>query len=71
MQKEMQIEIITVNTEFGTIDVEFEVLKEYPNEMKLLFSQDRLVIGQKMVNGKWKIGDSLDVFTLIHKFKLQ
>ena len=57
---------IEVKTAFGTVPVEFTIISEINkhNPIYALVAQNRLVVGQYMVNNCWKLSVPIDLMNI-------
>lgn len=57
---------IEVKSAFGTISVEFTIIAEINKHNKIygLIAQNRVVVGQYMVNNAWKLSVPIDLMSV-------
>jgi hypothetical protein len=61
----MQRIIVPINTTYGMAYIEFQIVKEYPNNTYLVYAQDRICVIRETSNGVWALSKSIDVLDII------
>jgi hypothetical protein len=56
---------IPINTAYGIADIEFQIIKEYPNNTYLVYAQDRICVARGASDGVWTLSESMNVLDLI------
>ena len=63
---------IEVKTTFGTVNVEFTIICEINKNNRVygLIAQNRVVVGQYMVDNSWRLSDPIDLMnvTILNTF---
>lgn len=58
---------VEVNTPFGIIPVEFTIISVLSEDQNIfgLIAQNRIIVGQYMIDDTWRFSEHIDLFDLI------